>query len=812
MLSNYFKIALRHLMRNKAFSIINILGLAIGISCCLMILLYVQDETNFDQFHEKGDQIHRVALDRQYPGRTSSYAIIPHSFADVMKKDFPEVNDATRIFAFGGDTGIKQGETIYQEPNVIWGDTNVFEVFTFPLLEGDSKTVLSKPNSVVLTETMAKKYFPEGNAVGQTLDLVQEENDMLVTGICKDIPTNSHFSFNMIRSSNGLNFIKQANYISFSAYTYLVLNKNADLKKIESKFPQLVEKYASGPVMTSFGVNYKDYQKAGNGYRYYLQPIQDIHLHSQLEGELSPPGSLNRVYIFTIIAFFILLIACINFMNLATARSVERAREVGIRKTLGSERWQIAAQFLFEAIILSLIATVFAWGMLQYFLPLFNELANKQFSISQIVNWTYAPFFILFAIVIGLLAGSYPAISISSFDPLVVLRGSFWANKKGNLLRNTLVVFQFGISVALIICTIVVYNQLNFIQTKELGFTKDHIISVQSAGFLTEQQTETFKNQLQQLPDVESVGGCNTQPGGFFFGMSMKPEGENEMVTGRGLVVDHGYLECMQMDITKGRGFSKEFSDSLAIIINESAAKELELTNPVGKILATNDQFLRQGETEQTRYKIVGVVKDFHFQSLHQKITPLFFVHHNINQRVDNLISVRMNSNNIQSTIAQIEQIWEKALPGQPFSFTFLDKDLSKLYTAEQTAQKVFTLFAILAILIACMGLLGLAAYITQLRTREIGIRKVLGASVENIVGLLSKEFIVLVLVALLIASPISWYLMNEWLENFAYRIDMQWWMFALAGVLAIFIAFATVSYQSIRAALSNPIKALKQE
>ncbi|MEM9822845.1 MAG: ABC transporter permease, partial [Bacteroidota bacterium] len=687
MLKNFFSIALRQMKRNKIFSVINILGLAIGMACCLMILMYVQDELAYDKFHEKGDRIYRMALERIYPGRSTSYALIPHSYAESVEKEFPEIEETTRLFSFGANLRIKHKETIYEERNAIWADSTFFAVFSIPLLQGDPKTALSQPNSVVLTEQTAKKYFPDTNPIGQILDIPQNDNDLQVTGVCQNVPENSHFTFDLLQSSSTLGFLEQTNHLSFFAYTYLLLKENTDPKILESKFPDLVTKYASGQVLEQFGVSYEEYQKAGNGYHYFLQALPNIHLESQLEAELRPPGSQNRIYIFTLIALFILLIACINFMNLATARSAERAQEIGVRKTLGSGRLEIALQFLFEAVVLSITSTLIAWGFLQYLLPLFNNLSGKAFVLSDIVNWYYAPIFLGFAVIIGLLAGSYPAMVLSAYDPMEVLRGRFWSNKKGGFLRNALVVFQFGISATLIICTIVVYSQLSYIESKSLGFNKDYVVSLQGAGFLDQQQTETFKNEIGQLPHVVSVAGCNAMPGGRFFGLSFKPEGDNEMVTGRGLIIDDQYLDCMQMNLIKGRSYAEEFADSLSVIVNETALRDLGIKDPIGKQLTSNDNFLNPVEGVQSRYTIVGVVEDFHYQSLHQKIEPLFFVNHYLNQRKDNLISIRMKANKVQESLVEVEQLWKAFLPDQPFTYTFLDRDLAQLYEAEQTSQ-----------------------------------------------------------------------------------------------------------------------------
>lgn len=814
MFANYIKIALRHLLRNKGYTLINILGLAVGMACFLMIYLYVSNELGYDSFHQKADRIYRMALERMYPGRSTHYAIIPQSYAGSVKKDLPEVEASTRIFSFTGTWTFRIEDVLYDEAGGIFADSNFFDVFSFELLRGDQGKVLAEPNSVVLTESIAKKFFGTQDPIGKVLDNPQGNNDLMVTGICADPPENSHITFTMIGASKGLQFLQQPNHINFSAYTYLLLHPNTNPAEVEAKFPDLVTKYASGEVSRQFGVSYEEYQQAGNGYRYFLQPIEDIYLKSDLDNEMKAPGSITRVYIFTFIALFILIIACINFMNLATARSVERAKEVGIRKTLGSARWNIAIQFLIEATAISLISIVLAQVILHLALPFFNQLANKAFTVDQIMSWNTIPWYILLAVGVGLLAGSYPAFILSKFMPLQVLRGKLTATKHGSLLRNGLVIFQFSVSIMLIIGTLVVYTQLQYIQNKELGFNKEQLINLQGAFSLGPQGNETLKKQLLNLPGVASVSSCSAVPGQPFFGMSFKPVGDNEMVTGRGIIVDDNYFECMEMEMARGRAYAEDFEDSLSVVLNEAAVKELGLDDPLGATLVSNDNFLNPNSEEGDRpqYTIVGVVKDFHFQSLHQKITPLFFINEKVNNGVNGLISVRILPNSFQQTISEIEKFWLQNAPDQPFHFTFLDRDLAQLYEREQTAQKVSSLFSLLAIFIACMGLLGLAAYTTQQRTKEIGIRKVLGASVGNIVLLLSRNFLQLILIALPIASLIAWFSMESWLDSFAYRINISWWMFALAGVLVLIVAFGTVSLQSIRAALTNPIKSLRDE
>lgn len=816
MLKNFLTIAWRNLTRNRNYAIVNILGLAIGLACFMFIMLYVQDELSYDKFHPKGERIYRMALERIYPGRSRLYAIIPPSYAEAVKKEFAEVEETCRLFTGNGSVFLKKEEQVYEEKNVVWTDTSFFDLFGLQLLKGDKEKALEKPFSAVLTESTAKKYFGDANPLGQTLELAQGDDKWLITGICEDLPANSHLKLDILVSSSTFNndFLAQPNFISFAAYTYLLLKPNASPAALEAKLPDLVVKYASGQVLQQFGVDYGEYQRQGNGYRYFLQPMPDIYLHSNLESEIRPPGSMQRVNFFLIIAGLILVIACINFMNLATARSAGRAREVGIRKTLGSQRSQIAAQFFSEALLISLVSAGLAWAINSLALSGFNALTGKAFTAGHLFSWQYLLLLLSAATVAGLLSGAYPAFALSGFKPIEVLRGKFMQTSKGIGLRNALVVFQFAISVFLIVSTILVYRQLEFTQNKKLGFDKESLLNLQGAGGLTKQQQETFKNELAQLPGVAAVSGCSNQPGDPFFGMSFQPKGEQEMTTGSGMIVGEGYLECMKMELAAGRSFSKEFMDTLSVIVNEAAVREMDLKDPVGKTLVSNDDFLNPVEGQQSVYTIIGVVKDFHFQSLHHVISPLFLVH---NQRsftpgVDGIITVRFQPGEVQSTLRNIENLWMKFLPDLPFRYAFLDREWANLYEKEMTTRKVYGLFSLLAIFIACLGLLALAAFTAERRTREIGIRKVLGASTPGIIGLLSGDFLKLVVIALVIASPVAWYAMRQWLQDFAYRIDVDWWVFALAGGVALSVAFLTVSFQSIRAAMMNPVKSLRSE
>ena len=815
MIQNYLKIAFRNLIRHKGYTAINILGLAIGLACFMIITMYVREELSYDKWHEDGDRIYRVALERKYPGRTRNYAIIPHSYAAAMMNEYPEVEGACRLLYFPNNPlVIKQEGVIYEESNYMWADSNFFNFFDIELVQGNPTEALIQPNAVVLTKSMAAKYFPNEDPLGKVLDLTQNNNDLVVTGVCEDIPSNSHMDFDLLMSSKSLNFLQNLNYISFSAHTYLKLSPNSDPLALEAKFPDLVVKYASGQILNNYGVNYEEYQNQGNGYVYSLMPMPDIYLNSNMENELKPPGSRQRVYFFLIIAILILVIACINFMNLATARSAGRAKEVGIRKTLGSERKQIATQFFVEAMMISVVSAVIASVIFGVSIPAFNELTDKSFLPSDLFKGQNLLMLVGLTALTGLLSGSYPALALSSFKPIEVLRGQFSKTGKGAALRNALVIFQFGISVFLIICTMLVYKQMLFTQNKELGFDKDQLITVQGAGGMTFQQEETFKDEIANLPGVQAVSGCSTQPGGYYFGVSFKPPAETEMTTGSGLVVDDGYIECMKMNIVEGRSFTEEFVDSLSVVINQAAVREMGLDDPIGTQLVSPSNFLVPSESEDVRFTVVGVVEDFHFQSLHQTISPLFLVHNqrNGNSGVDNLITIRFGPGNLQNSLAKIENLWTQFQPELPFRYAFLDQEWANLYGREMTARKVFSAFSVLAIFIACLGLLALAAFTAEQRVKEIGIRKILGATSSGIVGLLSKDFLKLVVVAIIIASPLAWYAMQNWLEDFAYRIAIQWWVFLIAGVLAVLIAFFTISFQSVKAASANPVDSLRAD
>lgn len=807
MLKNYLKIAIRSLFKNKVYTVINILGLTVGLACCVLILLHVQDELSYDEFHPGKDQFYRVALERTYPDYTSFYALIPSGFSEVFARELPEVRNSTRLLGFPNFTNIVEyEEKVFEENYVFFADSNFFEVFDFEILQGDPNGILEEPNTVILTRSTARKYFGDESPVGKALEI--NGNDTEVVGVMQDIPVNSHMKFDFLSASTNLGFIQQPNYTGFSSYTYLELYPGTDPTQVEAKIPALVEQYASGQIERELGISYKEYTTAGNGYQYFLQPVPDIHLHSNLQSEIKPNSDIIYIYIFISIAVLILVIACINFVNLATARSAERAREVGVRKVMGSDRSQLIRQFLTESVFISFCSMILAVGLIQLTLPFFNNLAQKELSFLLFGNGMIGPFLLAFALLVGVLAGLYPAFYISSMKPVEVMKGKFQSNTKGLWLRNGLVVFQFAISIILISGTLIVNNQMDYIQNKRLGFERENILVIDNVGTL--EQPEAFKQQLLNLADVSNVGATGAMPGDVFFGIQFQKSGSSEVLTGKGVTVDDRFIETMGITLLEGRSFSEDYSDSLNVILNEAAVRAFGLEEPVGSRLTSRNQV--NDEQVTSVFTVIGVAENFNFESLRTEITPLAILSTESALGFGNLLTVRLTSTNFSETIARVEGIWQSMAPDRPFSYSFLDNDLAELYRAEQTSAKIFAAFALLAIIIACVGLFGLAAYTAYQRTKEIGVRKVLGASVSGIVLLLSRDFARLVGIAFLIAVPIAWLMMQNWLQNFAFRIELGITTFLYAGIIALLVALMTVSYQAVTAAIANPVKSLRNE
>jgi len=806
MFRNYLKTAFRTLRKNVGFTVINILGLALGLATCLMIVLYVADELSYDRFNEKANRTYRVNEDLKFGNNNVLYAVAMPPLAQALKTDLPEVEEAARLKAAGG-FHVKKGNESILEYGTVFADPSVFNVFTLPMINGNPATALREPNTVVVTETAARKYFHSTDIVGKTLTI--DNNQLLkITGVIKDLPKQSHFQFDFFMSMVSWPDSRSGEWLRSDYNTYVVLKPGTDYKLFEKKLAALLKKYSEGQMQTALHVNIADFEKSGSYFRLNLTPLTDIHLHSNRTGELSSNSSAQYVYIFSAIAIFILLIAGINFMNLSTARSASRAREVGVRKVLGSPRKYLIAQFLTESVLVTLAAAVIAFFAVLLLLPLFNQVSGKELVVgAQTLAWLL-PALLLIVLVVGFAAGSYPAFFLSAFQPINVLSGKLAGGFKGSWLRSVLVVFQFSISIFLIIGTIVIYNQLNYIQTKNLGYNRNQVLVINNA-FELGSHAKTFKNEVKQLQGVVNATLTGYLPTGKNRGTSIfYKEAAADQKTAlfpQSWRVDADYINTLGMKISAGRDFSAGMpTDSTGLVINETAAKFLGFTNPVNNILYRN----MDGNRDHVKvYHIIGVVKDFNFNSLRENISPMIFL---MDEDSGNL-SIRVNTANLPALIDQIKSKWQGMTQAQ-FSYSFMDQDFDANYRTEQRTGTISIIFTVLAISIACLGLFGLAAYAAEQRTKEIGIRKVLGASVSAIIGTLSKDFIKLVFISIAITTPAAWYLMNKWLQDFAYRISIQWWVLVMAGVAAIIIAVATVSFQSIKAALANPVNSLKNE
>ena len=801
MLKSYFTIAFRNLAKRKFYAGINILGLSIGLTSCLLIVLYIHHELSYDTMHTNADRIYRVGLNAKISDQETKTTVTSPSLAFTTVEELPEVENATRIFHFFGAQTIRYGETTIVEEKVFFADSTFFDVFSFQLLAGDPASALTEPNTVVLTEEMAQKYFGHESALGQTLLVGDEKIPHEVTGVAENLPSNVHFHFNMLRSMASLELSRDDDWFSNSFITYLLLHEGTSLESLDAKLSGLVEKYVGPEVQQYMGVSLETFIQQGNQYGYFLQPLLDIHLYSNLQEELAPNSDITYVYILGAIAFFIILLACINFMNLATARSANRAKEVGVRKTLGSLRSSLVGQFMTESVVLSLIATSLAVVAASLLLPSFGNIAGKEISSALFTN----PWFMLsllgLMLVVGVLAGSYPAFYLSSFRPVEVLKGKLKAGTKSSGIRNTLVVFQFFISITLIICTLLVYQQLEYAHEKNLGFEKENVMLIYGAQRLIDEQQSVFKQALLNQSQVVSASISNNIPPGSIATTIFRKTATEEEASLYTYGVDYEYLPTMQIELLKGRNFSRSFStDTAAILLNESAAKAL------GTVNLLNEEVVHTGSGRT--YRVVGIFKDFNFESLRNEIQPLALTF--ADQGF--FLSARISSENVSATVAQIESMWEQYAPDQPFQYAFLDDNYDALFRAEQRLGKVFSIFTGLAIAVACLGLLGLATFMAEQRTKEIGIRKVMGASESHLILLLSKDFTKLVLIAFGVAIPVAYFIMQRWLEGFAYRTDISPSVFILAGIGALLIAWLTVSWQSIKAALANPVDSLRNE
>jgi putative ABC transport system permease protein len=805
MLQNYFKIAWRNLVRNRAFSAINIVGLAIGLASCMLISLYVLDELSFDRYNEKADQIVRVVLRGTMQGGKMNEAHVMPPTAQAIKADYPEVVASTRLRQ-GGFPTVIIGDKQYSDDKLAFADSNFLDIFTLPLLKGDQKTALLQPHNIVITEKLAAKYFGSSDPIGKTLFFKGENEPYKVTGVIEKVPENSHFHFDIFATMSGWADSRSPSWMTSEYFTYLQLAKGYDYKKLEAKLPQTVDKYMAPQLKKAMGVSMAEFRKGGNNLGLYLQPLTDIHLHSDFGYDLGNNGDIKYVYIFGAIAIIMLVIACINFMNLSTAGASKRAREVGVRKVMGSEKKELVWQFLLESVLLTSIALVLATVFGYLALPLFNELSGKNLTVRFTAIPYLLPQLLLFGLAVGVLAGSYPAFFLSSFKPIAVLKGRLVSDRKSISLRSGLVVVQFFISITLIIGTTVVYQQLKFIQNKKLGYNKDQVLVIDSWALGKNQ--EVFKSELMNDPRVVDVSFSSYIPAGPSYNNNymVYPDDKNtQLVKTLRYDVDANYIPTLGMEMAAGRNFSKEFgNDSSGVIINETAAAMLGWKKDAIDRTITNTN----NEGARGTFRVIGVVKDFHFRSLHERITPLVMV---LTKEAGTML-VKIRTKDVKGMLASTESLYNGFKPEQPFRYSFLDERFNSVYKAEQKTGQILGIFAGLTIFVASLGLFGLATFTAQQRTKEIGVRKVLGASIGSIVTLLSAEFLKLVLIALVLAVPAAWYVMNKWLQDFEYKIGIEWWVFALAGLLAVVIALLTVSYQSIKTALIDPVKSIRME
>jgi putative ABC transport system permease protein len=801
-------------MKRKIYSLINIVGLAIGVAVCLTIALFIQNEIGYDTYHPNADRSYRICVKSTMNGKSTRNAGTPGPLGPALVRDFPDVQTFTRI-GYTGAHVLTYGEKRFTEYRISWVDSSYFDVFALTFLEGSPRTALNRPNTIVLTESAAKKYFGSDRALGKIL-LADRLGGFVVTGVVKDYPENTHSRCDMLASLYSYPARQRDNWLELWYATYIVLKPDTDPAAFQAKLEKAAPAYLGPHMEAALGIRMDDFVKRGNVFGFFLQPMASIYLHSTRTYAIDPntelatvrTGDIAYVYIFGGLAAFILLIAIINFMNLATARSAWRAKEVGIRKTVGSDRAALVRQFLAESILTSACSVLLSLALLELFLPAFNALSGKHLALNYLEHPVVLPLLVLFAVALGVLAGVYPAVYLSSFSPMRALNAHTGAQAGKSRLRNLLVVIQFSISIALIICTFIIKSQLDFIQHKDLGFTKEGLLVVGEA-YKLENRMDAFRQEALKNPQIRSMTTSyrlfsTGVPGdGYFFN---KKTGTDPFLF-QFIRADENFLHTYQIPMEAGRFFSREFpTDSMAVVVNQAAVREFGTTDVIGKELT---QLGVGGKS--TSYTIIGVVRDFHWESLHQVVRPLvmFLLPEN---RGSSILTVRLQGEDITGTVEYLTKRWKEFTGSESMPDTFLDKDLTRMYDAEEKTADIAIVVSILAIVIACLGLFGLASFVTEQRVKEIGIRKVMGASVFEIVALLLKEFTKWVLVANAIAWPAAFYFMNSWLQNYAYRVSLNAWVFILAGLLALIIALATVSVQAIAAATANPIQSLRDE
>jgi putative ABC transport system permease protein len=795
MFRNLLKVSLRNIVKEKGYSLINILGLTLGITSSVFLFMYVFDELSYDRYHEHADDIYRVVSNIKEPDNSFTWAVAQMPLADELGANYPEVKSAVRFVGLGRLL-YTIGDKTFQEEEFYLADSLIFEMFDYQFVAGDPASALKNPQSIVLTESVAVKYFGTTDCLGKTL--TDQDNDQVnVTGVIEDVPINSHFRFDALMSRNTLPQY-QGGWGNFSVFTYLQFPKGYDATLFQPNLDSIISQHVN-PIFESMGISIK----------YEMQPIVDIHLHSKIQDEVEEGGDMSYIYIFSAIAFFMLIIASINYMNLATARSTKRAKEVGVRKVMGAFRSHLIAQFITESVLLSLISLILSLGLLLMLLPAFNNLANKQIGFEVFLQPNIIGLIGGVVLFIGLVGGSYPAFYLSGFNPVTVLKGKL-SNKGGNsILRKVLVVLQFSISIFMLIATLIAYDQLNFLMNKDLGFSKEQVVRITVPDRTMRRSLGALRNKLLQTPTFTNVATSTSTPVEIVNRVIFNVESNDGQMLEKGIdfyETDFDYISTMQMDIVEGRGFTREVpGDTLnAVLVNEAMVARLGWVEPIGKRFE-----IPQRDTVITK-RVIGVIKDYHQNSLYDVIEPLMVIF----RRNNRFTFIKISEQNITQTMASIESIWSEVYPNSPFEYSFLDQDFATQYDADRRRGEIFTIFSLLTIFIACLGLLGLTSFTTAQRSKEIGIRKVIGASVQHIVVLVSKEFIWMVMIATLIACPIAWYFMENWLEAFAYKIELsgEIFTFAISALLALIITMITVGFHTAKAATMNPVDTLHNE
>jgi putative ABC transport system permease protein len=807
MLKNFFLITLRNTIRDKAYFILNVLGLSLGIAGSILILLYVQHEISYDKFHKKADRIYRINCYAKLEGKEISIAVTAPPQARVFKEEYPEVEDATRYY-YPNDQKVSYENVTYHEKRFYFADPNFLEMFNFPLIKGDPKTALQKPFSVIITSAMAEKLFGRNDPMGKNIVL---NNDKVyqITGIIQFIPVNTHFRFDYLASFNSLELSKSELWLSQMLETFIVIQKDYSYKKLEAKFEGLMDKFVLPQIQQFIPIkvnNYKEFEALGNKFQYTLQPLSDLHFSTHYSFGYDEGTDRVYIYFFSVVAIFLLFIACINFMNLSTAKFSYRSKEVGIKKVMGSSRSQLISQFLSESLIITLVAMIISLTLVELVLPSFNRFTGKDLAIGYLNHWYIIPSLIAVTLLIGFLAGIYPAFYLSSFKPAEILKAKYNRGTGNIRLRSALVIVQFSITIILLISTFIVSSQLKFIRSKDLGFNKENVLVVKNTGDLAD-YAETFREKVLKMPNVIQASRTWTFPGEDYNGSTFQIQGDslNKMYQFEIIQGDYDYLPLLGFKIISGRNFSRDFAtDNNAILINESAVKFLGVKDPLGVRLTTPN-----GQGGQDVLEIIGVFQDVYYKSFHEKIEPMML---SLNTDKYNAFTLVRVKGDLMGAVKQVEKTWNEFMPGQAFEYVFFDENFDKLYHAEIRAGRVFTIFSALAVFVACLGLLGLSAFSAEKRTKEIGIRKVHGASVPGILRLLSTEIVILITISSVIAWPVVYYFMHKWLQNFAYQTTMHFLTFLLSSCIGLFIAISVVIYQSLKVARVNPVEALKYE